>query len=75
MVAGDDWKRIRSIVSPAFSSGKMKKMYPMIKGLFGGIPRCTRRCVAEQGKGANIKDLYGNYTMDVIATCAFCHKN
>ena len=28
---GDDWKRLRSIVSPTFSSGKMKKMYPLVK--------------------------------------------
>ncbi|CAG2177208.1 unnamed protein product, partial [Oppiella nova] len=29
--SGDDWKRIRSIVTPTFSSSKMKKMYPMIR--------------------------------------------
>ncbi|CAG2102956.1 unnamed protein product [Medioppia subpectinata] len=28
--SGDDWKRIRSIVTPTFSSGKMKKMLSAI---------------------------------------------
>ncbi len=37
---GDDWKRLRSIASPTFTSGKMKKMYPSIRS-FGNL--CQRR--------------------------------
>jgi len=28
---GDDWKRMRSLVSSTFSSGKMRKMHPLIE--------------------------------------------
>ncbi|CAG2165507.1 unnamed protein product, partial [Oppiella nova] len=30
-LCGDDWKRVRSIVSPVFTSGKMRQMYPQIR--------------------------------------------
>jgi len=66
----DEWKRLRSIASPTFTSGKMKKMYPLIK-------ECSKDCMenleshAIEGKDANMKDIHGNFTMDVIAKCAF----
>jgi len=28
---GDAWRRVRAITSPTFSSGKMRKMYPLIR--------------------------------------------
>ncbi|CAG2175248.1 unnamed protein product, partial [Oppiella nova] len=70
---GDDWKRIRSIVTPTFSSNKMKKMYPMIR-------RCLEDFInelevyAKDRKEIDIKPMYGKYTMDVISTCAFATK-
>ncbi|CAG2106541.1 unnamed protein product [Medioppia subpectinata] len=72
-VNGDDWKRIRSLASPTFSSGKMKKMYPMIKQCLEEFLN-ELNTYATEGREANVKDLYGNYTMDVIATCAFATK-
>jgi len=70
---GDQWKRIRSIASPTFTSGKMKKMYPKIR-------ECLQEFLdhletyAKDGKDINLKEMHGNYTMDVIATCAFATK-
>ncbi|XP_054161002.1 uncharacterized protein LOC128959081 [Oppia nitens] len=70
---GDDWKRIRSIVSPTFSSGKMKKMYPTIKQCLNNFVDALE-VYARESRDVNVKILYGNYTMDVIATCAFATK-
>ncbi|CAG2164302.1 unnamed protein product [Oppiella nova] len=72
-VTGDDWKRLRSLASPTFSSGKMKKMYPMIKSCLEEF-LSELNTYAKEGREANMKELYGNYTMDVIATCAFATK-
>ena len=30
-VSGEPWKRIRAILSPTFSSGKIRKMFPMVR--------------------------------------------
>ena len=66
----DKWKKIRSIVSPTFTSGKMKKMYSL-------IDQCTKLCIDNfeshiaLGQVVNVKDIYGCLTMDVIAKCAF----
>jgi cytochrome P450 family 3 subfamily A len=66
----DDWKRIRAIASPTFTSGKMKKMYSLIR-------ECCDEFIlnldeyAKDGKEIDLKRLHGAYTMDVIAKCAF----
>ena len=66
----DLWKRIRPVVSPTFTSGKMKKMYPL-------IDECSKYLIenleshAVNGKEVIVKDLFGCLTMDVIAKCAF----
>ncbi|CAG2165468.1 unnamed protein product [Oppiella nova] len=70
---GDDWKRVRSIVSPTFTSGKMKKMYPRIRECLTDFMNHLEGFAAKKEE-VNVKDLYGNYTMDVIATCAFATK-
>uniref|UniRef100_A0AC35TTB6 Cytochrome P450 n=1 Tax=Rhabditophanes sp. KR3021 TaxID=114890 RepID=A0AC35TTB6_9BILA len=67
---GIGWKQIRSVISPAFSSGKLREMYPMIK------ERC--QALTKSIKSRNQKDQtfkvmeeFHSMTMDVIARCAF----
>ncbi|CAG2171743.1 unnamed protein product, partial [Oppiella nova] len=72
-LTGDDWKRVRSIVSPTFTSGKMKKMYPRIRECLTDFMNHLEGFAVNRGE-INVKDMYGNYTMDVIATCAFATK-
>jgi cytochrome P450 len=61
----DDWKRLRSIMSPTFTSRKMKNMYDLIR-------ECSREYeerfefYANQGSEANMKDLHGNFTMVIV---------
>ncbi|XP_054166760.1 cytochrome P450 3A14-like [Oppia nitens] len=70
---GEDWKRYRSITSPTFTSGKMKKMYPMIRECLKEYLK-TLDDLAINKSDINLKDMNGNFTMDVIATCAFATK-
>lgn len=67
---GEEWKTLRSIMSPAFTSGKMKGMFPMICEKADVLVSSLLR---ESAKKADIemKDKCGRFTLDTIATCAF----
>jgi len=65
------WKKLRTKLSPAFTSGKLKQMYSQIE-------KCGQDMMinifAELKKNPNeidIRDILGNYSTDVIGSCAF----
>ncbi|XP_029344453.1 probable cytochrome P450 6a18 isoform X2 [Acyrthosiphon pisum] len=65
------WKKFRSKLSPAFSSGKLKQM-------FNQIEKCGHDMInnifAELKKNPNdidMRDVVSKYSMDVIGSCAF----
>lgn len=63
-----DWKPLRSKLTPAFTSGKIKMMVPLIN-------RCADDLVeyldAQSGKEVEVKDLCVKYITDAIVSCAF----
>ena len=70
-MTGERWKEARSLLSPAFTSSKMKAMFELMAA-------CGKNFVdfiAEQPESFRssipTKDLFTKYTNDVIATCAF----
>ncbi|XP_054157192.1 cytochrome P450 6k1-like [Oppia nitens] len=63
---GDDWKKMRSIISPTFSSGKMRSMHPLIIDCIKRLDRYM-----SDKHEVEMKKAMGGLTMDVIATCAF----
>ncbi|EPY73033.1 cytochrome P450 3A12, partial [Camelus ferus] len=66
----EQWKRIRILLSPAFTSGKLKEMFPII-GQYGDVLVRNLRKEAEKGKPVALKDIFGAYSMDVITSTAF----
>ncbi|XP_032111157.1 cytochrome P450 3A21 [Sapajus apella] len=66
----DEWKRIRSLLSPTFTSGKLKEMVPII-AQYGEVLVKNLRREAEKGKPINMKDIFGAYSMDVITGTSF----
>ncbi|KAK7103928.1 cytochrome P450 3A24-like [Littorina saxatilis] len=66
LVGGDQWKRLRNIMNPSFSSCKLKMMDCFVK-------RCCQNLITSidesvrQGKPLRVKELFGAYTLDVIA--------
>ncbi|XP_060116485.1 cytochrome P450 3A21-like [Heteronotia binoei] len=70
-VAKDEqWKRIRTVLSPTFTSGKLKEMFPIIvhhvKSLMKNI-----QAKVEREEPLDIKDHFGAYGMDVITSTSF----
>ncbi|XP_053518420.1 cytochrome P450 3A12-like, partial [Artibeus jamaicensis] len=66
----ENWKRIRTLLSPTFTSGKLKEMFPII-GQYGDVLVRNLRKEAEKGKPINLKDIFGAYSMDVITSTSF----
>ncbi|XP_004454004.1 cytochrome P450 3A12-like isoform X1 [Dasypus novemcinctus] len=66
----DNWKRLRTLLSPTFTSGKLKEMFP-IMGRFGDVLVKNLRREAEKGTPVTLKDVFGAYSMDVITSTSF----
>ena len=64
------WRKIRTIVTPTFTSGKIKKMYSLIDDCAKyAIDNLESHVISK--KEVKIKDVFSCLTMDVIAKCAF----
>nr|XP_031848703.1 cytochrome P450 9e2-like [Nomia melanderi] len=67
---GEKWKEMRTMLSRAFTSSKMKAMYELMR-------ECAVRygeilaTVPVKERSMELKDTFTRYTNDVIATCAF----
>ncbi|XP_073954724.1 cytochrome P450 6B7-like [Choristoneura fumiferana] len=67
---GDLWRLLRQRITPAFTSGKLKAMFPLI------ISRAEKlQLVAAEATSTNIevdaRDLMARYTTDFIGACGF----
>lgn len=67
---GIEWKTNRAILSPAFTSSKMKLMYPLMKQCYSLLDR-ELKFHANNGNKVTVKNLYAQFTTSVIAICAF----
>ncbi|PNF31078.1 Cytochrome P450 9e2 [Cryptotermes secundus] len=82
---GQRWKDMRSTLSPAFTSSKMKSMFVLITECGKQLTDFLEKCINDKNmtiEGCKIeregnilavemKDLFTRYTNDVIATSAF----
>ncbi|XP_003509725.1 lithocholate 6-beta-hydroxylase [Cricetulus griseus] len=66
----EEWKRLRTLLSPTFTSGKLKEMFPIITQYGDTLVKNLRR-EEEKGKPINTKDILGAYSMDVITGTSF----
>nr|XP_042902436.1 cytochrome P450 3A18-like isoform X3 [Parasteatoda tepidariorum] len=70
---GEDWKRVRAIVSPTFSTGKLKRVLSIFQD-------CAKTLIQSFSKSAELNapidvlKFYGAFTMDIIASSAFSTK-
>ncbi|XP_046443689.1 cytochrome P450 3A16-like [Daphnia pulex] len=67
---GQEWKDIRSSITPAFTTGKIKRMSVLIKNCADRMAIKFDNIATSQGK-LDAKIQFSAFTMDVIARCAF----
>jgi len=65
------WKTIRSKLTPAFTSGKLKIMFNQIKECGDVLMKNIDNILRENNNEIEERDFLGNYSTDVIGTCAF----
>lgn len=70
MLKNEQWKRVRSILTPSFSAAKMKEMVPLINTAADALMN-NLNVRAESGEAFDIHRCFGCFTMDVIASVAF----
>jgi cytochrome P450 family 6 len=67
---GEAWKSLRVRLTPAFTSGKLKGMYPTIQKVGNALVKYMQP-LAEKSELIDIRDLTGRYVIDCLALIAF----
>ncbi|KAH7718788.1 cytochrome P450 3A24-like protein [Aphelenchoides avenae] len=70
MLQGAEWKRVRSVVTSAFTSAKLSRLIPIMQGCADDFSRYIEKFVDED-KEIPLKDAFGRFTLDVIARAGF----
>ncbi|XP_077880872.1 cytochrome P450 3A9-like isoform X1 [Ictidomys tridecemlineatus] len=66
----EEWKRLRVLLSPVFSSGKLKEMLPIINQYGDALVKYLSQEV-KKGEPVTVKEILGSYNMDVIVSTSF----
>ncbi|XP_063053657.1 cytochrome P450 3A30-like [Engraulis encrasicolus] len=66
----EDWRRIRSVLSPSFTSGRLKEMFAIMKTHSANLVSSMKKD-ADQAKPSDTKEYFGAYSMDTVASTAF----
>jgi len=79
-VSGERWKKLRAKLSPTFTSGRIKGMFPLIHECVEELQECVRDESKKNSGSVEMLNLLMRYCADVIGTCAFgikcnCLKN
>ncbi|XP_020282381.1 cytochrome P450 9e2-like [Pseudomyrmex gracilis] len=70
-IRGDHWREMRKLLSPTFTSSKMKIMFKLMVQCAENLSTHVANESGETGKTYDVKDLLSRYANDVVATCAF----
>ncbi|XP_055529182.1 probable cytochrome P450 9f2 [Wyeomyia smithii] len=69
------WKSMRAILSPAFTSSKMRQMFGLVLECCENMANFYQQEIgAQTGREYEMKDVFSRFTNDVIATAAFGFK-
>ncbi|KAJ9576188.1 hypothetical protein L9F63_006921 [Diploptera punctata] len=70
---GQHWKNVRALITPTFSSGKLKFMENMVDQCAVQMTQFLHKSATAKNGTAELemKHFFGRFTLDVIGTCAF----
>ncbi|KAG7160000.1 Cytochrome P450 6B6-like [Homarus americanus] len=68
---GGMWKAVRSVMTPTFSSGKIKQTLQLVKDCAKNLITYFDKELEKRSSVFEMKEVYGMFTMDTIASIAF----
>jgi cytochrome P450 family 6 len=68
--AGQEWKELRAKLSPTFTSGKMKMMFPAVASHADQMIEYLKP-FADKCSNLELKEIYASFTTEVISDVAF----
>ncbi|XP_078273752.1 cytochrome P450 3A30-like [Rhinoraja longicauda] len=69
IVPDERWKRIRSVLSPTFTTGRLKEMFPIINHYAQNLVKFAQK--KSKLNGVDMKDVFGSYSMDAVTSTSF----
>lgn len=75
VLSGQKWRDLRVKLSPTFTSGKLKGMYPTILDCAKVLQEYVERNVKEGNDTFDVHDLLARFTTNVISSVAFGIEN
>ena len=70
-LSGNRWKKNRNVLTPAFTSSKMKGMFQLMVESATNLVNYLAEQKKEDNRMVNTKSLFTMYANDVLANCAF----
>lgn len=70
-IEGNKWRNLRNKLSPTFTSGKMKMMFPIIQSYSDDLIDLVEQLSTNYPNGFDIKNICTRFTADVIGSCGF----
>ncbi|KAK7867290.1 hypothetical protein R5R35_002117 [Gryllus longicercus] len=69
-LGGSKWRKLRTKMTPTFTSGKMKMMFHLMEECSSQLQMYLAD-VANASQGVELREVLAKFTTDVIGTCAF----
>lgn len=69
-IQGAEWRSLRHKLTPTFTSGRMRAMFPLIRACAEELDGVLA-AEAERGMPIEMFELLARFTTDIIGTCAF----
>ena len=71
LLESDNWKRVRTITGPSFTSGKLRAMVPLMEKCVDKFVAYFDKVIQEKDGVVDVKKVTTGFTIDVIASTSF----